>query len=141
MNLLIVDASSPVLRPAADALAAGGHHLLRAENPKEAEWLLAHQPVDAVLFDSGFLVGHPSGYVFQFLRRDPDENGAVPPAPGQLITIDELEQEHIRRVIERVGNLERAARILGIDTTTLYRKRKRMGLGRGAANTSPASLS
>lgn len=39
-----------------------------------------------------------------------------------------MEEAHIRRVIASSESLEEAARILGIDTATLYRKRKKMGL-------------
>jgi NtrC-family two-component system response regulator AlgB len=48
--------------------------------------------------------------------------------PGSLVTIDELEGEHIRRVIAQTESLESAYRILGIDPATLYRKRKKMNL-------------
>ena len=48
--------------------------------------------------------------------------------PGHFVTIDQLEEEHIRRIVAKAESLERAASILGIDTATLYRKRKRMGL-------------
>jgi len=34
---------------------------------------------------------------------------------------------HIARVIEQAATMEEAAKILGIDPATLYRKRKRMG--------------
>ncbi|GAB5558409.1 MAG: sigma-54-dependent response regulator transcription factor AlgB [Synoicihabitans sp.] len=48
--------------------------------------------------------------------------------PGHLVTIHELESEHIRRVIAKSESLDGAAQVLGIDSATLYRKRKRMGL-------------
>ncbi len=48
--------------------------------------------------------------------------------PGHLVSINALEEEHIRRVIAKTNSLEQAAGILEIDTATLYRKRKRMGL-------------
>ena len=48
--------------------------------------------------------------------------------PGHLVTIEALEQEHIRRIIAKTDSLDTAAKTLGIDTATLYRKRKRMGL-------------
>jgi NtrC-family two-component system response regulator AlgB len=41
---------------------------------------------------------------------------------------NDLEREHIARVLARASSLESAARILGIDATTLHRKRKRYGL-------------
>jgi NtrC-family two-component system response regulator AlgB len=48
--------------------------------------------------------------------------------PGHFVTIRELEEEHIRRIVAKAEGLERASRILGIDSATLYRKRKRMGM-------------
>jgi NtrC-family two-component system response regulator AlgB len=47
---------------------------------------------------------------------------------GGAVTLDELEAEHIRRVLATAGTMEEAAAILGIDPSTLYRKRKRYGL-------------
>jgi NtrC-family two-component system response regulator AlgB len=46
---------------------------------------------------------------------------------GGPVTLDELEAEHIRRVVASSPSLDEAARILGIDPSTLYRKRKRIG--------------
>ncbi|MFC5051928.1 sigma-54-dependent transcriptional regulator [Rubritalea spongiae] len=44
---------------------------------------------------------------------------------GSDISVEELEAEHIKRVIKRTSSLQQAAEILGIDKTTLYRKRKK----------------
>lgn len=54
--------------------------------------------------------------------------GTAPVILGGDITIEQLEVEHIARVIARAPSLESAARVLGIDPTTLQRKRKRYGL-------------
>ncbi|HEY3754828.1 MAG TPA: sigma-54 dependent transcriptional regulator [Opitutaceae bacterium] len=47
---------------------------------------------------------------------------------GALISLDKLEEIHIRRVLERAASLVQAAEILGIDQATLYRKRKKLGM-------------
>ena len=47
---------------------------------------------------------------------------------GARVTIDELEAEHLRRVLASARNLDDAARTLGIDPATLYRKRQKLGL-------------
>jgi NtrC-family two-component system response regulator AlgB len=46
---------------------------------------------------------------------------------GGAVTLDELEAEHIRRVLAACPSLEEAAQTLGIDPSTLYRKRKKLG--------------
>lgn len=46
---------------------------------------------------------------------------------GSAVTLEELETEHIRLIVERSESLEMAAHTLGIDPATLYRKRKKMG--------------
>jgi len=44
---------------------------------------------------------------------------------GAPVTLEELEAEHIRRIVAASTSLEEAAKILGIDPSTLYRKRQR----------------
>jgi NtrC-family two-component system response regulator AlgB len=51
---------------------------------------------------------------------------ATPPAAGG--SLEYLERAHIRSVLEDAGTLEEAAARLGIDVTTLWRKRKRYGI-------------
>ncbi len=48
--------------------------------------------------------------------------------PGYEVTLEQLEEEHIKRIIAKANSLEEAATILGIDTATLYRKRKKFGI-------------
>jgi two-component system response regulator HydG len=62
----------------------------------------------------------PSDFPFQL-------NTPVIEACGR--TLDDVEREHIKRVLEESGwNLSRTARILDIDRTTLYNKLKRYNL-------------
>ncbi len=61
-------------------------------------------------------------------RHYPDSLRGTQPSGamiGNRITLEELEREHILRIIEVAGSMEEAAQILGIDPATLYRKRKR----------------
>ena len=49
--------------------------------------------------------------------------------PSELATMEEVERRYIQRVLEAVGgNKTMAARVLGFDRTTLYRKLDRYGL-------------
>jgi NtrC-family two-component system response regulator AlgB len=50
------------------------------------------------------------------------------PPPASAGTLEELEREHIRRVLAEAVTLEEAAETLGISTTTLWRKRKRYSI-------------
>lgn len=45
---------------------------------------------------------------------------------GEFVTLDAVIEAHIRRVTARAESYEQAARILGIDKSTLYRWRKRL---------------
>lgn len=58
---------------------------------------------------------------------DPHAESSAAPAQqvGAMISLEDLEREHIQRVLEIAENQESAARILGIDPATLYRKRKK----------------
>jgi DNA-binding NtrC family response regulator len=45
----------------------------------------------------------------------------------EIVTLDEVEREHIRRTLDRChGNLTQAAELLGITRQTLYNKMKRL---------------
>ncbi|MGH7822196.1 MAG: helix-turn-helix domain-containing protein, partial [Candidatus Binatia bacterium] len=57
----------------------------------------------------------------------------APPQPAlegaELISLDELERNQIRRVLEMTGgNRERAAKALGLSRSTLYRRLAELGL-------------
>jgi NtrC-family two-component system response regulator AlgB len=49
-------------------------------------------------------------------------------ALGSFVSLEALEAEHIRRILASTTSREEAARVLGIDPSTLYRKRKQYGL-------------
>ena len=53
---------------------------------------------------------------------------AVPISLGEDVSLEDIEREHLARIVARAPSFEAAARILGIDATTLQRKRKRYGL-------------
>ena len=52
-------------------------------------------------------------------RRDDAESLA-----GRMISLRELEQRHIQSVISQTRTLDEAARVLGVNASTLYRKRR-----------------
>jgi NtrC-family two-component system response regulator AlgB len=47
---------------------------------------------------------------------------------GLRVTLRELEVEHIRRILMETDSIEEAVQVLGIDRSTLYRKRRHHGL-------------
>jgi NtrC-family two-component system response regulator AlgB len=47
---------------------------------------------------------------------------------GEPVSLDQIEAEHIRRTLAAAATIEEAAATLGIDPSTLYRKRKRYGI-------------
>jgi two-component system, NtrC family, response regulator AlgB len=49
-------------------------------------------------------------------------------AAGEMVSLDTLEETHIRRVLARTKSLEEAADVLGIDVATLWRRRKKYGI-------------
>jgi len=55
-------------------------------------------------------------------------NGEHLPQVGSLVSLEELEEAHLRKILECTPSRTEAAQILGIDQATLYRKRKKIGL-------------
>ena len=50
------------------------------------------------------------------------------PRIGAALSLDELERAHIGAVLATSDTLDQAAKTLGIDASTLYRKRKQYNL-------------
>lgn len=85
--------------------------------------------VQRTIIDSGSLSDHE--VVAQILRSMDDRESTAdhPPQAGDEITLKELERSHLEAVLRRcAGNRSRAARILGIERKTLYRKAQRLGI-------------
>jgi NtrC-family two-component system response regulator AlgB len=47
---------------------------------------------------------------------------------GDPVSLDKIEEEHIRRVLALTRSLQEAADLLGIDQATLWRRRKQYGI-------------
>jgi NtrC-family two-component system response regulator AlgB len=50
------------------------------------------------------------------------------PKIGDPVSLEKIEEQHIRRVLARTKSLQEAADILGIDQATLWRRRKKYGV-------------
>ncbi|CAG0953137.1 partial Alginate biosynthesis transcriptional regulatory protein AlgB, partial [Anaerolineae bacterium] len=58
----------------------------------------------------------------------PEEFQALATPASRPMSLEEVEQQHIIKVLRLAKDLDEAATILGIDPATLYRKRKKYGL-------------
>jgi DNA-binding NtrC family response regulator len=58
----------------------------------------------------------------------PEELQKVEPVNNKLKSLDDMERDHIALVLKETADFEEAAKILEIDTTTLWRKRKKYNL-------------
>ncbi|MBV9105283.1 MAG: sigma-54-dependent Fis family transcriptional regulator [Verrucomicrobia bacterium] len=64
----------------------------------------------------------------EYLPEESPEGQVTEATIGSEITLDQLEEVHIRSILQKAPSLDAAAKILGIDPATLYRKRKRLKL-------------
>ncbi len=62
------------------------------------------------------------------LHHLPEEFQSFATTPNQLLSLNEMEHQHIIKVLRIAKDLDEAASILGIDPATLWRKRKKYGL-------------
>ena len=60
----------------------------------------------------------------------PMKSSPVETAPriGDLVPLEEIEEVHIRRVLAATRSIEDACRVLGMDSVTLWRRRKKYGI-------------
>ena len=75
----------------------------------------------AVLLSTGETIG---------VENMPIHLAATPTEPkvGDLVSLETIEEMHIRQVLTATKSLEEAARILGMDPVTLWRRRKKYGV-------------
>lgn len=59
---------------------------------------------------------------------EPVVPATAPVQIGDAVSLDLIEEQHIRRVLAAAGSLQEAADVLGIDQATLWRKRKQYGI-------------
>jgi NtrC-family two-component system response regulator AlgB len=52
----------------------------------------------------------------------------TPPNVGDPVSLEKIEEEHIRRILATAKSLQEASDILGIDQATLWRRRKKYGI-------------
>jgi NtrC-family two-component system response regulator AlgB len=62
------------------------------------------------------------------LHHLPEEFQVAARAPEQTLSLEEMERQHIIKVIRAAKDLDEAAALLRIDPATLWRKRKKYGL-------------
>jgi len=58
----------------------------------------------------------------------PEEVRFALESPQRPLSLEDVEKQHIRKVLQMASDLNEAAQILGIDPATLWRKRKRYNL-------------
>ena len=114
-------AISGFAEPVRDALIryAWPGNIRELRNAIERGVILAAGPVVA-LADLPSQIGNPS-------HAGPGI-AATPPTAGEPLTIEQMEAEHIRRILASTASIGEAATKLGINPSTLYRKRKRYGI-------------
>ncbi|HTV18362.1 MAG TPA: helix-turn-helix domain-containing protein [Polyangiaceae bacterium] len=126
------DASLRITPPALDALIAYGW-------PGNVDELrLAIQHAASLCTDSTIEVGDLPPCIALGASGPTDESGTR----LQVQSLQDMELSYISRVLGAVGgNKASAARLLGVDRTTLYRKLQRQELNGAACSSAPASSS
>ena len=153
-TILIVDDNAAILTAMRYLLDATFEQILTTTNPEDILKLMAQQAVDLVVLDMNFTLGVNNGNEGLFWLRTIRKNLAVKglkngaadfitkpwdndelvhklkdvlDMQNEIVSLDEMEKEHIRRTIDHChGNLTQAAELLGITRQTLYNKMKRL---------------
>ena len=125
-TILIVDDNASILTAMHYLLDDTFERVLTTTQPEEILKLMAQQPVDLVLLDMNFTLGVNNGneglFWLRTIRKQHPQT-----MQNEIISLDEMEKEHIRRTIDHChGNLTQAAELLGITRQTLYNKMKRL---------------
>jgi len=64
----------------------------------------------------------------ELLRLDPSAPRGLSLDIGSHVSLEEIEKRHIRGVLASTSSIDEAAAILGMDTVTLWRRRKKYGI-------------
>jgi len=78
--------------------------------------------------ERGVILSNGDTITEEFLPDNPPPEVDTHVAIGSDVSLEALEEAHIRSVLQQATSLDAAAKILGIDPATLYRKRKRLNL-------------
>jgi NtrC-family two-component system response regulator AlgB len=81
----------------------------------------------AVLSEGEHKIGKETLPLYMVERASSTQESALS-AGGELRSLEDIEHDHIAHILSKTKNLEEAAKILGIDSATLWRKRKKFGL-------------
>jgi len=148
MKILIIDPIKPDREATLQAARAAGHEAIMVSDYQDTFSKLQEGPYDLLLLKRNQDGASLHGLLAEIGRQYPELPvvlvGAASPtrgdgaaghnsifdfldkSAGSAGTIAELEKRHITRVLKTAESMEAAARTLGIDPATLYRKRKRM---------------
>lgn len=106
---------------------------LRDFSPGASEAMLAYDWPGNIrelhnVIERAVILGNGASIQREELDLKRRENGSGSPRPGDPITLADLERAHINAIIQSQETLEKAAKVLGIDPSTLWRKRRQHGL-------------
>lgn len=104
-------------------LEEAGYRLATAATLEDGLELAAAQPFQICLLDPDSV-----RQLQRAIASGAAADRAADAAVGAPVTLDQLERRHIEAVLAGCPTLDAAARTLGIDSSTLYRKRKAYGL-------------